>query len=66
VVELAWLWLRYQPSSALAAWFRHRLGQAGGGMRKVLVVALARKLLVALWRFSTQGLVPQGAVSRAA
>jgi transposase len=57
VVELAWLWLRYQPGSGLAAWFRHRLGEAGGRMRKVLVVALARKLLVALWRFATQGLI---------
>ena len=66
VVELAWLWLRYQPSSALAAWFRHRLGQAGGRMRKVLVVALARKLLIALWRFATQGLVPEGATAKAA
>lgn len=66
VVELAWLWLRYQPGSALAEWFRQRLGQAGGRMRKVLVVALARKLLIALWRFATQGLVPEGAIARAA
>ena len=66
VVELAWLWLRYQPGSALAAWFRHRLGQAGGRMRKVLVVALARKLLIALWRFATQGLVPEHAAAKAA
>ncbi len=66
VVELAWLWLRYQPGSGLAAWFRHRLGEAGGRMRKVLVVALARKLLIALWRFAAQGLVPQGASARTA
>jgi transposase len=65
-VELAWLWLRYQPDSALAAWFRQRLGRAGGRMRKVLVVALARKLLIALWRYATQGLVPQGASARPA
>ena len=65
-VELAWLWLRYQPGSGLAAWFRHRLGEAGGRMRKVLVVALARKLLIALWRFAVQGLVPQGASARTA
>ena len=63
VVELAWLWLRYQPGSGLAAWFGRRLGEAGGRMRKVLVVALARKLLIALWRFATQGLVPQGAIA---
>ncbi len=60
-VELAWLWLRYQPGSGLAAWFRQRLGDAGGRMRKVLVVALARKLLIALWRFAAQGLLPEGA-----
>ena len=57
---------RYQPASGLAAWFRQRLGDAGGCMRKVLVVALARKLLIALWRFATQGLVPQGAAARTA
>jgi transposase len=66
VVELAWLWLRYQPGSGLATWLRQRLGEAGGRMRKVLVVALARKLLVALWRFATQGLVPEGTVAKAA
>jgi transposase len=60
VVELAWLWLRYQPGSALSRWFAERLGQTGGRMRKVLIVALARKLLVALWRLATQGLVPEG------
>jgi transposase len=60
VVELAWLWLRYQPDSALSRWFAERLGQAGGRMRKVLIVALARKLLIALWRLATQGVVPEG------
>ncbi len=65
-VELAWLWLRYQPGSGLAAWFRHRLGEAGGRMRKVLAVALTRKLLVALWKYATQGLVPEGATARTA
>jgi transposase len=60
VVELAWLWLRYQPGSDLSRWFAERLGQAGGRMRKVLIVALARKLLVALWRLATQGVVPEG------
>ena len=66
MVELAWLWLRYQPASGLATWLRQRLGEAGGRMRKVLVVALARKLLVALWRFATRGLVPEGTVAKAA
>lgn len=53
-------------SNMHAVWFRQRLGDAGGRMRKVLVVALARKLLIALWRFATQGLVPQGASARTA
>ena len=66
VVELASLWLRYQSGSGLATWLRQRLGEAGGRMRKVLVVALARKLLVALWRFATQGLVPEGTAAKAA
>jgi transposase len=60
VVELAWLWLRYQPDSTLSRWFAERLGRAGGRMRKVLIVALARKLLIALWRYAVQGLVPDG------
>ncbi len=66
VVELAWLWLRYQPSSALSRWFSERLGQAGGRMRKVLIVALARKLLVALWRLATQGVLPEGSALKLA
>ena len=66
VVELAWLWVRYQPGSALASWFATRLGKAGGRMRKVLVVALARKLLIALWRFAVHGVVPEGARAKPA
>jgi transposase len=66
LVELAWLWLRYQPESALAAWFRHRTRAAGGRMRKVMIVALARKLLVALWRLCREGVVPDGAALKAA
>lgn len=66
LVELAWLWLRYQPDSSLAAWFRHRTGAAGGRMRKVMIVALARKLLVALWRLCREGVVPEGAALKAA
>jgi transposase len=66
LVELAWLWLRYQPASRLAEWFRSRTGGAGGRLRKVLIVALARKLLVALWRFCREGVVPEGAVVKAA
>ncbi len=62
LVELAWIWQRYQPGTAVVGWFRGRLGGAARRMRKVMVVALARKLLIALWRFATQGVVPEGAV----
>jgi transposase len=65
LVELAWLWLRYQPDSVLAAWFRSRTGSVGGRMRKVMIVALARKLLVALWRFCRDGVLPEGAALKA-
>jgi len=64
--ELAWLWLRYQPESALAKWFRERLAGAKGRLKKVLLVALARKLLIALWRYATDGVIPEGAVLKPA
>lgn len=66
MVELAWLWQRYQPASAQVRWFRERVGTTGRRVRKVMVVALARKLLVALWRFVTAGVVPEGAVMKPA
>ncbi len=62
MVELAWLWLRYQPDSALSQWFRERVNGAKGRLKRVMIVALARKLLVALWRYLETGLVPTGAV----
>lgn len=65
MVELAWCWLRYQPSSELAVWYRNRFKGNGGRAAKVGIVALARKLLIALWRFVETGLVPQGAELRA-
>jgi transposase len=64
-VELAWLWLRHQPDSTLSRWFRERTGTAGKRFRRVAIVALARKLMVALWRYLTTGLIPQGAVLKA-
>jgi transposase len=64
MVELAWLWQRYQPGSAQVRWFRERAGGTGGRMRKVMIVALARRLLIALWRFATQGVLPEGAVMK--
>src|SRR5512134_4024408 len=66
MVELAWLWLRYQPGSALAAWFRQRVRAQRGRIRRITIVALARKLLVALWRYLTDGLLPEGAVLKEA
>lgn len=61
LVELAWCWLRYQPTSALSQWYRGTFGAGSGRSRKIGVVALARKLAVAIWRFVEDGLVPQGA-----
>jgi transposase len=66
MVELAWLWHRYQPGSVQVSWFRQRANSAGRRARKVMIVAMARKLLIALWRFATQGVVPEGAVLKPA
>ena len=64
-IELAWLWLRHQPGSAVARWFHERVGCSKGRMRRILLVATARKLVMALWRFVTDGTVPSGAVLKA-
>ena len=61
-IELAWLWLQHQPDSALSRWFRDRVGNLKGRIRRIAVVAVARKLMVAMWRYVTTGLVPTGAV----
>ena len=61
LIEMAWRWLRHQPDSALSEWFEKRTAGGRGRIRRVMVVALARKLLIALWRFSETGLVPTGA-----
>jgi transposase len=65
MVELAWAWLRFQPDSALAKWYTERFA-GGGRSRRIGIVALARRLLIALWRFVEQGLIPQGAKLKAA
>jgi transposase len=65
MVELSWLWLRYQPDSALTQWFQRRFAGGGKRMRRIGIVALARKLLIALWRYLKEGLVPEGAVFKA-
>lgn len=62
MVQLAWLWLRYQPDSALARWFQERISRSGGRGKKVAIIALARKLLVALWKYVTSGVVIEGVV----
>jgi transposase len=64
-IELAWLWLRHQPESALSKWFRQRTANASKRIKRITIVALARKLMVALWRFLTTGLIPTGAVFKA-
>ena len=61
MVELAWLWLRHQPDSPLSVWFRERVGKLKGRIRRITIVAVARKLLIALWRYLETGLVPTGA-----
>lgn len=61
LIQLAWLWLRYQPDSSLACWFRERVGNLQGRTRRIAIVAMARKLLIAIWRYATDGIVPEGA-----
>jgi len=61
-IELAWLWTIHQPDSELARWFRERVRDIKGRIRRITIVALARKLMVALWRYLTTGVVPTGAV----
>jgi transposase len=61
LVELAWYWLRYQPHSALTAWFNQRFAAGGGRARRIGIVALARRLLIALWRYVEHGVIPPGA-----
>jgi transposase len=63
-IELAWLWLRHQPGSDLSRWFNERVRDLKGRPRRVAIVAMARKLMVALWRYLETGVVPSGAVLR--
>ena len=65
MLELAWFWIRYQPNSALTIWFRERVGSAKGRIRRIAIVAVARKLLIALWRYLETGMVPTGAKLKA-
>ena len=63
--ELAWSWVRLQPDSALSGWFRQRFGSGGKRLRRMGIVAVARKLLMALWRLLETGVIPAGAVLKA-
>jgi transposase len=66
LIQLAWLWLKHQPDSTLSRWFQERVQRNGGRLKKTTIVALARKLLVALWKYATFGVVIEGAVMKGA
>lgn len=66
MIELSWRWLQFQPGSALSKWFWGRFGHGNGRMRRIGIVALARKLLVALWKYLDHGEIPEGAALKAA
>jgi transposase len=64
-IEIAWGWLRFQPQSHLARWYEDRFARGGPRQRRIGIVALARKLLIALWRYLDQGVIPEGAELKA-
>jgi transposase len=64
-IEIAWAWLRYQPLSALAPWYHRRFGGGGAVTRRIGIVALARRVIIALWRYVETGVVPEGAQLKA-
>lgn len=66
MTELAWRWLKFQPGSGLAKWYEKRFGEGTKRARRIGIVALARKLLVSLWRYGAQGVAPEGALIKAA
>lgn len=66
MIQLAWRFLMFQKDSALARWYWRRTAAARGGARKTMIVALARKLLIGLWRLATIGEIPEGVVLRPA
>jgi transposase len=63
-LEMAWLWLRHQPGSTLSRWVNQRVAQNGGRFKKVMITALARKLVVALWKYIGASVVIEGAIVR--
>lgn len=64
-IEIAWGWLRYQPDSALTHWYQGNFGHGSSRIRPIGIVALARRLLVELWRYLETGALPEGAQTRA-
>ena len=65
-IEIAWAWVRFQPDSALSRWYQERFGHGNSRIRRIGIVALARKLLIALWRYLELGVIPEGAQLREA
>jgi transposase len=65
LIEIAWAWLRFQPNSQLSQWYQARFAKGGKRMRRIGIVALARRLLIALWRYLEGGIVPEGALLKA-
>ena len=65
MIQLAWLWLRHQPDSALATWFRERVGALQGRTQRIAIVAVARRLLIALWHYVETGVIPESIAVRA-
>jgi transposase len=65
-IQLAWNWLRWQPLSSLTSWYRERFARGGKRVRRIGIVAVARRLLIALWRYATSGVVPANAIVKAA
>jgi transposase len=65
LIEIAWAWLRFQPHSGLSQWYEARFAKAGQRMRRIGIVALARRLVIALWRYLESGIVPEGALLKA-
>ena len=64
-VEIAWAWLRFQPNSKLSQWYEQRFAKAGKRMRRIGIVALARRLVIDLWRYVESGILPEGAQLKA-
>jgi transposase len=65
LIEIAWAWLRFQPNSKLSRWYNERFAKGGKRMRRIGIMALARRLVIDLWRYLEVGIVPEGALVKA-